>query len=181
MSHKLVPHTKLKSNTSIKVRLEAISSSQRAQRKALSRLAKSFSQHRKISFEMRAGGDVLPWHFGVSPALCRGPEPSGLAPLDVPAPRAHPALPPLSPCPSKTPSLSYILWILYNHHLNNPSSERNAEIFQRATKKSSFQRGFSWKQSVGDINSPRQSTDCKRPSEFSPVLALRTSALERWF
>lgn len=155
--------------------MEAISSSRWAQRKALSRLAKSFPQHRKISFEMREGGDVLLWQFGVSPALRRGPEPSRLLPLGVPTPRAHPALPASSPCPcpSKTPAPSYMLWILYNHHLGIPSSERKPVIFQRATT------GFPWKQSVGDISRPRYSTDCKRPSEFSPVLALRRSALER--
>lgn len=45
---------------------------------------------------------------------------------------------------------------LYHHHLNTPSPVRNPVFFQKAST------GFSWKKTIGDISSPRTSTDLKK-------------------
>lgn len=62
MPHKLTPHTKVKSNTSIKICVVEISSSKWAQMKALSRLENHFnslSEQRKNRLEWREVGGVL--------------------------------------------------------------------------------------------------------------------------
>lgn len=108
MSHKLTPHTKVKSNTSIKVCVVETSSSKWAQRKALSRLENHFhslSQHRKNRFELREAGDVLLQQFRVSPVLCRSSEPSGpgspqlICTCSSPSPPAPWLRPTFPPCP----------------------------------------------------------------------------------
>lgn len=145
--------------------------------KALSRLENHFnslSEQRKNRLEWREVGGVLFSSSGC-PQSCA--EALSLCSQTVPVPllllprvrtcRDHKAslthhlvintsLTPLSQQKSHTifsPEERLQKFHHHHHHLNTPSSVKNPEFFQKAST------GFSWKKSIGDISSPRTSTD----------------------